>query len=366
MPSYRYLTQNALTGAFLATDLPLSQVEFGPALSGTGALTAVVEPRLAHLDRSQFDPGASLIYAERDGRLLWGGIVWRSIPEGQQMRIEAAGVGSYPHRRHDLHGNLGGRGPYVYADPCKVIRDVWAYCQGQPDGNLRVAVDATTSKVTVGTPAEPYHVDWWDAPTLGGVIEDMTAVEGGPEWTEDVSWTGDGKPALRMRLGWPRLGRRRTDISFTTGVNIVRAVPVEYDADQAAQVVVALGAGEGRSRRRATDAARDNRLRLEHLLEVPNEQGNDRLAARARTERVSRQITGEVTEVVVRDHPAAPIGSWQIGDDVPVRVYDEWTTFDAWCRIVGWQLRPGAGEEPEQAVLQLQRADRFTYMGGSS
>ncbi|KPC76734.1 hypothetical protein ADL27_49400, partial [Streptomyces sp. NRRL F-6602] len=90
--------------------------------------------------RSQLDPGNTKIYAERDGQLMWGGIVWRADPEGQELRVEASGWGSYPYRRYDLHGQLAGRGPYVNADPCRVLRDVWAYCQEQPDGDLGVSV----------------------------------------------------------------------------------------------------------------------------------------------------------------------------------------------------------------------------------
>lgn len=364
-PSYRYFTTDALTGKVLARDLNLSDVQFGPALSATGSLTGAAEPRLARLVRSQLDPGNTKIFAERDGRLLWGGLIWRADPEGPRLNIEASGWGSYPYRRYDLHGQLNGRGPYTYADPCTVIRHVWAYCQEQPDGQLDVQTDATTSKVTVGTPDDPYRIDWWDTPSLGDVIEDMAAVEGGPEWTEDVSWQ-NGTPRGHIRIGWPRLGRRRTDIHFESGINITQVVPVEYDGDSLAQVVVALGAGEGRNRRRAVDAVRDGRLRLERLLEVPEEKANDRLTARARKERVSRQVIGEVTEITVRDHPAAPIGSWQTGDDVRVRVHDHWTEFDAWSRIVSWQISPGAESKPEQAVLQLQRADRFTYGGGTA
>lgn len=240
-PSYRYLTTDALTNKVLAWDLPLTGVEFGPALSATGSLTGAVEPRLAHLVRSQLDPGNTKIYVERDGRLLWGGLIWRADPQGQQLNIEASGWGSYPYRRYDLHGQLNARGPYTYADPCKVVRDVWAYCQETPDGQLGIQVDDTTSKVTVGTPEDPYRIDWWDTPSLGDVISDMVAVEGGPEWTEDATWQ-NGTPQGRVRIGWPRLGRRRTDIHFESGVNVVKAVPVEYDADNLAQVVIALGA----------------------------------------------------------------------------------------------------------------------------
>ncbi|MEV0438402.1 hypothetical protein AB0I84_14010 [Streptomyces spectabilis] len=359
--AYRYITARALTGDVLSWDLPMSDVEFGPALSAAGSFSGAVAPRLATLVRTQVDAGDTWMYVERDGRLMWGGLIWRATPEGSRLTVEAAGPGSYPHRRHDLHGNLAGRGPYVYADPCRVIRDVWAYLQDQPDGDLGVIVDYTTSKAKIGTPSDRYSIDWWEAPVLGDVIEDMVQVEGGPEWTETVSWAGE-KPRNRIRLGWPRLGTRRRDLTFTTGVNIIEPVSVEYDADEAAQVVIGLGAGEGRSRRREINAVRTGRLRLEHVIELPSEKGKDRLAARARTERIARQVTGEVTEITVRDHPAAPIGSWQIGDEVRVRVHDDWADYDMWSRIVAYQIRPGA-EDSERAVIQLQRADRFTYGG---
>ncbi|MGA5637725.1 hypothetical protein ACPCTN_03090 [Streptomyces cinereoruber] len=358
--AYRFLTTHALTGQTLAWDLPLSDVEFGPELCGPGSFTGVLEPRLSNLMRSQVDPGTTAIYVERDRTLLWGGLIWRAEPEGQRLRLEASGFSSYLTKRTDTHGNLGGRGPWVHADPCRVIRDTWAYCQAQPDGNVRVAVDSTTSRVTVGTPADPYSTPWWEAPLLSKVVDDMVAVAGGPEWTETVAWSGS-TPSQRIRLGWPRLGTRRHDVSFTSGINIASTVPVQYDADSYAQVIIGLGAGEGRSRRRAVDAARNGRLRLEHVLELPDEKSQDRLAARARTERVNRSVIGEVTEVVLRDHPAARIGAFQVGDDVRVRLADEWSQYDGWARITGWLLRPPSDAGPEQVTVQLARADRFSY-----
>jgi len=359
MPSYRYLTQDVLSREILG-ELPLSGVSYGPELSGSGSLTGTVEPRHAHLLPSQADAGTTAILAERDGRLMWGGLIWTAKPVGGSFPIEAAGYSSYLPRRHDLHGNLNGRGPYTYADPCKVIRDTWAYCQEQPDGDLGVTVDATTSTVTIGTAAQPYSTSWWEAPALDTVVSDAAGAEGGPQWTEQVAWA-DGKPAARIVLGWPRLGTRRTDVSFSTGVNIASATTVTYDADTYAQVVIALGTGEGRARQRAVDAVRDGRLRLEQVLDLPAVNGSDRLAARARTERTARQIRGEVTELTIHDHPAARFGSFQIGDDVRVTVHDQWTDWDGWCRITGWTLTPAAGDQPEQMTVALQRADRFTY-----
>jgi hypothetical protein len=360
MPAYRYLTQHAVSGDVLAWDLPLSDVEFGPELSGPGSMTATLEPHLAHLVPAQADPGTTKLFVERDGRLMWGGLVWRAEPVGGKYPIEAAGFSSYLGSRHDLHGNLNGRGPYTYADPCKVIRDVWAYCQEQPDGDLGVSVDATTSTATLGTPAEPYSPAWWEAPTLDSIITDAVAVDGAPQWTEQVAWS-NGKPTARIQVGWPRLGTRRTDITFTTGVNISESAPVLYDGDSYAQVVVALGTGEGRARQRATDAARDGRLRLEKVLDLPSVKGTDRLAALARTGRIAAQVRGEVQQIVVRDHPAAPFGSVQIGDDVRVSIHDQWTDWDGWCRITAWSLSPAQSDQAEQMTLTLKRADSFTY-----
>ncbi|MFE2149062.1 hypothetical protein ACFXAO_03370 [Streptomyces lavendulae] len=362
MAFYRYRVHDALTGNIVVHDLPLSGVEFGPGLSEPGDLSGEVPVPFRHLVGSAISPGNTVLVVERDDTVVWGGLIWRAEPEGDTFPLEAAGWGSYLHRRHDVHGELDGRGPYVDADPCQVIRDVWAHAQSQPDGNLNVVVDPTASRSKVGTPAEPYKVEWWETPVLGDVVDDMTKVDGGPEWTENTTYS-QGRPVGQIRLGWPRLGTRRTDIMFASGINITEASKVTYDGDEYAQVIIAVGAGEGRGRRRAVDAVRNGRLRLERVLEVPGEKGNDRLAARARRERVARQTLGEVSEIQIIDHPSAPIGSWQVGDDVRVRVHDQWADWDGWCRITDWRIRPPQGADGERVTLSLARADRFTYGG---
>ncbi|MGW3246586.1 hypothetical protein [Streptomyces sp. NPDC001070] len=362
MHSYRYLTCHALSGQVLAWDLPLSDVAYGPELSGPGSMTATLQPHLAHVLGTMVDPGNTLIFAERDSKLMWGGLIWRAEPEAGRYPIEAAGFSSYLARRHDVHGNLDGRGPYTYGDPCTVLRDVWAYCQEQADGNLGVLVDGTTSKAKIGTPAEPYASGWWETRTLADIVVDAAGVDGGPEWTEQVDWAGD-VPQRRFRIGWPRLGTRRTDVSFTTGVNIADPEPVIYDGDTYAQVVVALGSGEGRARLRAIDAVRDGRLRLEQVMDLPAVKGTDQLAAKARIERIARQVRGDVQQLDIIDHPAARFGSFQVGDDVWVQVHDQWTDYDGWARVTGWTLTPAQGDQQERMTVRLARADSFTYGG---
>lgn len=180
---------------------------------------------------------------------------------------------------------------------------------------------------------------------------------------EDTGQVLPGTPWRRIRLGYPRLGRRRTDISFSTGVNITAVVPVTYSADDFAQVVAATGAGEGRDQYRGIDAVRDGRLRMEHILELPDVRGNDVLARRARAERTWRQRMGTIESITVRDHPAAPFGSWQVGDDVQVAVHDTWVDYTGWMRITAWRAQPD-GDDGERFTISLARADSFTYGAG--
>ncbi|MFF4408478.1 hypothetical protein ACFY1P_29540 [Streptomyces sp. NPDC001407] len=358
--TYRYLTQDALTGDWLTLDLPLTDVEFGPQLNGPGHLKGELSPRLAHTAIDLVDPGNTLIYVERDGLLRWGGIIWQAVPEGNTLKIEASGWTSYLHRRHDVDGELGGRAPYVYTDPCQIARDIVAYAQSVPDGNLGITVDGTTSAAKTGTPADPWHSRWWENPNLGDQFDNLFKAAASPDHTCTVHWDAQHRPVRRIQLGYPRLGARRTDIYFSTGINIVDSVPVTYSADEYAQVVIATGVGEGRAKQRSTDAVRNNRLRLEQVLDLPEVRGVDVLAKRARAERTWRQVMGTVEQITVRDHPAAPIGSWQVGDDVRVTVRDQWTRYSGWCRITGWTVHP---QTPggESATLTLDPAESYHY-----
>lgn len=359
MARWRYWTQHPLTGQQLHPALPLTGVEFGNELNGPGTLRGTLAPRFVNANASTLLPGKALIYAEADGYLRWGGLIWDIAATDGEYEIEAAGWSSYLTARYDSHGELNARGPYTNTDPCKIIRDVWAYAQEQPDGNLGVVVDATTSTQKVGTPAEPWHSYWYETPNLGDHLDDLVSEEGAPQYTNTCRYLANGSVERRMRIGYPRLGARRTDLMFATGVNIIDAPPVRYSGGDFANVVLATGSGEGTATRRAEAPSRDGGLRMETVLALPAVNGNDTLGRRAAAELQRRRVMGEVEEITVRDHPNAPLGAWQIGDDVPVTVNNQWVSWSGWARIVADSYRPS--ESPDQAVLTLKRADSYHY-----
>lgn len=359
----RVLTQNALTGEWLSTALPVTELEYGNELNGPGSLSGKLSPRLLTSAPELAEPGNTLIYVESANQIQWGGIVWDVRAAGNDYQIEAAGWSSYLQRRYDLDGEHGGRGPYTFADRCQVIRNVWAYAQGIVDGNLGVVVDATTSTSTVGTPDDVYHSNWWETPCLGDQVDDLVSADATPDYTCATAWTPDRAGVVkRIRLGWPRLGARRIDISFASGVNIIEDPEIALGGDDYAQVVIAGGAGDGSAKLRQVSAVRNGRLRLEHAVDYPEANGNDVLQARAEAERAWREVLGSVDQITIRNTRAAPFGSWQVGDDVYTRVHNAWTDYTGWCRITGWTIKPTAAGGP-QAVISLKPAGMYQYGG---
>ncbi|MFF8250073.1 hypothetical protein [Streptomyces griseus] len=360
---YRVLTQHALTGEWLAHALPVGGLEYGDELNGPGSLSGTLSPRLISQSPTLLDPGTTCIYIEVDEQIRWGGLVWDVRPQGNSFTIEAASWSSYLMKRFDLDGQFGGRGPWTYADRCQVIRDAWAYAQSVADGSLGVVVDPTVSTSTVGTPAERFNSNWWDGKPLGDIIDELVSAEASPDYTCTTTWdTSRTTPVRRIKLGWPRLGARRNDINFSTGVNIITDPEVPFSGDDYAQVVIGLGDGDGSQRKRQISAIRNGRLRLEHVEDFPQVKTNDVLAPLTAAEQSRRMVLGSVDQITIRNTSAAPFGSWQVGDDVYTRVHDAWTDYVGWRRITGWTIRPDAEGGP-QAVIDLKPADAYKYGG---
>jgi hypothetical protein len=360
---YRVLTRHAVTGQWLSTALPVTELEYGPELSGPGSLTGILTPKLIASNPGLVDPGNTEIYVEADNQIQWGGLVWDVRARGETYSIEAASWSSYPMHRFDLDGEHGGRGPYTYTDRCEIIRNIWEYAQSIPDGDLGVLVDTTTSTSTVGTPDDVYHSYWYDTKSLGDQIDDLVSDNATPEYTCTSEWNADHSDVVkRIRLGWPRLGARRTDIEFSSGVNIVEDPEEALAGDDYAQVVIGSGAGDGSAKLREISAVRNGRLRLETAVDFPQINGTDVLRQRVQWEAVRRQALGNVDQIVIRDTTAARFGSWQVGDDVYTRIHNSWSSYTGWCRITGWTMQPTAAGGP-RAVIGLKPAAMFQYGG---
>lgn len=353
MSDWRYLARRAVSGEFLDRDLPLTRDELTWTLSGAGSLRATVTPDVGGLraadGRPLLEEWGTVLYAEADGELRWAGVVVSSRFEGGKWSIEAAGLSTY------AHGLLfGGELTLVDADPADVVRAIWADLQGHPDGNLGVAVTGKTS-AKVGTDAEPYELLWWNNPDAGKEIADLASAA--PfDFVERVAWAGE-LPLHTLELA-DRHGRRREDLAFTDD-NIAAAITPEINGDDYANEVVGLGNGEGRDALRSTVAVRDGRLRRTAVYTAKDVLDKKRLDALIDGELRYRANALEISTVVVRDHPNARIGSWQLGDDVLIDTVLPWLgRVQLWSRVVAWSLLSDT-----TASLSLIRSDYFRNGG---
>ncbi|MEV7684245.1 hypothetical protein AB0O64_37815, partial [Streptomyces sp. NPDC088341] len=242
----------------LDLDVPIAREELSWALSGGGALRGSVSPDVGGLraadGRMVLDEWGTLLYAEAAGQIRWGGIVTRSQFQGPTWSVEAVGMAAYPTGLPYL-GEFVSEG----VDPLDVVRELWSHVQAQPDGDLGMLVDGTTSPVRVGSKNEKYAVVWWEATDCGSEIDNL-AKETPFDYAEDHWWSGD-EIRHRLILGYPRLGRRRDDLLFEQGVNVTDVVAPTRDGDAYANELVGLGSGEGRKVLLRRIPERDGRLR---------------------------------------------------------------------------------------------------------
>lgn len=369
MSEWRYIAQRALTGEFLDYDVPLSRDELGWALSGAGSFRGTCSPDTGRLRGSDgrliLEEWGTLLYAEADGEIRWGGIVISSSFNAGAWALEAAGFATYPH-------GIPYTGDYsrIGIDPLTAFRELWTHVQSHPDGNLHVTVDSTAkTPVRLGTAAiaakgdeaavaaDPYALSWWEAPDCGTEMDNL-ARETPFDFVERHYWTGD-TIAHTIDVGYPRLGTRRADLSFVQGDNVISLVTPTVDGDDYANEVLGIGAGEGKASVQRTIAVRDGRLRRTAVYTAKDVKQSSRLDALIRDELTRRRNMLEITSITVRNHPSARIGSWQVGDDILVQAELPWLGEIAlWCRITAWAM-----VSDDTATLTLARSDSFRYGG---
>lgn len=371
--AWRYLAQHALDLHWLHTDLPIAVDGIGRGLNGAGQFTGTISPELATAmgddGRPLLQEWATFLYAETDGYIRGGYILTRSEQQGPTWRVTGTEFSGYPNGIPDLQGHSWSK-----TDPLDVVRQLWAYVQDQPDGDLGMVVDATKSGQLVGTDTEettdakgktvtttvPMEMNWWDAPDIGQTISSL-AQETPFDYAETHTW-GPGRETVqhRLLLGYPRLGTKRTDLSFSSDTNITAYEPVVRDGDDYGTEALVLGAGEGDKRLKSHQPVRAGTLRRVQTYQAQDITDQGRINALAKGLLTGALVMGEVTSLTVRDHEAARLGSWSPGDDIFVAIDDGYALIRAWHRIVGDSLQPDTGT----ANLTLARSDRFMYGAG--
>jgi hypothetical protein len=205
-----------------------------------------------------------------------------------------------------------------------------------------------------------FDLQWWEAPDCGQTI-DTLAGDNGFDWYERSTWNIDRSGiTTEIVVAYPRAGRRRRDLVFEEGTNVTIVPTVEDSDDEYANVQILVGAGEGAGSVRRETSHDDGALRSVAVLSAKDVKTAQAADKRLKTILPTSLITEEVSSIEVVDHDNAPIGSWQVGDDIRV---DFWSAAanqqkKLWHRVTSWTRT-----SDRTATLELRRSNAYTYGG---
>lgn len=153
----RWHAYNALTGVWLHRDLPLHDVTETYTLSGPNAVTATISPDVATLKTDAgtplLDVWSTVLVGEESDQVRIAAILTSTTATGGELAIEATGFAGFAHGaplEQSLELKQTSANPTGF-DPLDITRKMWEMIQAQPDANLGVTLDATTSNYRIGT-----------------------------------------------------------------------------------------------------------------------------------------------------------------------------------------------------------------------
>lgn len=363
MPTtYRYLFVDLLSNTIIA-ELPLTGVAFTQQLNQAGTFQAHILLSGISADKYNVDlatiPGHCGLYVDRDGVLVWGGVIWgRSYNSTEQkLHIMAQEWISY-----FAHRVVNQTVDFNQIDQLVIAKTLIQDAQSQPYGNIGVGYNSagqTTSGVLVDRVYYNYELK-----NIFDAIQDLSRQEDGFDFDIEIEYDNiTGLPAKYFNTYYPRIG---TPYSYGDPNIPVFSFPagnmVEYeypeDGSLVANTLYALGAGsnEGKLISAAQDSVRfaEGWALLDRAVnysDITDQTVLDNLAV-AQVKAVSYPPV--VLKVVVPAYVDPVFGTYQVGDDCRIIITDSRfpNTLDQIYRIVGLSVQPGE-DGPERVTLTL-------------
>lgn len=337
MADWRYMAYRLngdATEDYLA-DIPLQSPSITNVLSGPNGLTGSISPAVAMLLDDNGEPilqrWSTAIYAA-EGNTIRSGCIVTDItrsPGSATLGLTGAGF-TAAIKGQPYQGSVS----FTEREPLDIARHIWDHWQSQPKGNLGLILDrATKTGKKIGTVLKqvefdtqngpvsfesgPYKLNEWETDDLGGAFDGL-AKDQEFDYREWHQWKADGSGVEHhLDFGAPRIGKRRDDITFVAGENVISLPDDSMSSEAYASILLVRGAGEGRTmKRQFVPRAGETRLRRIKVVEDKSLKSDAAVQARGRADLPLYLGKPTISEIIVRDHQRAPIGSWSEGDEV--------------------------------------------------
>lgn len=223
MANYRYLLADLLTNQINA-ELPLTGVTFQQALNQAGGFSASLLMSDYRLTQNNYTstsiynldyvttPGRSVIYIERDGIIVYGGIIWSRTYDSshQTMSLSGREFESYFERRRISYTTAFATGTDQFA----LVKTLIDNAQSQPYGNIGV-VTSGIGLCGQGI-SSPYVVYDYEKRVVFDTVLDLSRQDTpyGFDFSIDAAYDSNKNIVKTMSLSYPRQGRSYTANAF--------------------------------------------------------------------------------------------------------------------------------------------------------
>lgn len=370
MADWTYLLADLRTNTITA-EIPLAGAKPGKKLGSSGGLSGswALSSRWVGGDPySLTRPARTALYALRDGRPWWGGIVWTSRYDSRTRQIQLGASDWWSYFDHRKILPLLGTDPavnvvaslattYTGVDQNQIARNLLALAQSHTGGSLGVVADGTDSGVLRDRTYTGYELT-----DVGDALTKLSQLDGGPDIMFDVSPTLDsqGRPVRIMRIGAPTLGQMGSPNVFESGGNILSYT---WPSDGTRMTTRAFAVGDGMEIGQLIAVSEDT-ARYDDgwpLLETDTSYSTVSVASTLQSHADADQAAAKLPVVVptlvvrgdgrnARGEVVGPaIGDYAPGDDARVVIQDGFFAvgIDTTMRIVGIDVDPGDGSIEE-------------------
>ena len=286
-------------------------------------------------------PGETAVYFERDGAVLWGGIVWGVTADvlSNTMTVQGAGFLSYFRRRY-----IRTTTTHTAADQLNIARAFIDNAQAVSNGSIGIL---TTDTNTSGRTRNRTYLGF-ERKNVAEALTQLANVLDGFDFRFHSFRNSSGIIVVEFRVSYPATGRR-TETVFELGTN-VQILNYTSDGSALTNSVDVIGAGDGDDLKIRT-ASNPASLAFRPLLEsvasfsdVSVDATLDEHAGRIVT-RGSNPI--ETLSLVIYPDAIPNLGSYVIGDQIKIMGDYGYLSMSNFWRIVSLAVTvsPDGAEE---------------------
>jgi hypothetical protein len=361
--TYRYLFADVLTNQINA-ELPLTGVSFNQQLNTAGSFTGHL--LLSGVDAAGLNvssgtqPGRTALYVDRNGVLVWGGIIWgREYNSTTQiLTFQAREFLSYFERRRITNTNV-----YTGIDQLAIAQSVVAGAASATNGDIGLLYNQDPGSTIISGVLVNRTYYSYELKTVLSAVQDLSKQSSGFDFEISVYYDGNGNPAKSFNTYYPRAGIAYDSTSTTTPVfelpsgNIVEYTYPE-DASIAVNTLYAIGAGSNEGK---LIAAASSTTALSAGYPLLEDQANysDITDASVLGNLAVGQITAvafppTTLKVIAPPYINPVFGTYEVGDDIRIRLFDNRfpTGLDAIYRLIALSVQAGENG-PERITLTL-------------